>query len=266
MSRDDRVLPDKSESTKAFKSFHRALELDANYLDAHLGWTIASRNVGPGSSRGLAGRAQSLARSFAYRRHVFRSALLVSHHQTAVRFDWDGASADLEHLMRMRPDDHQAWAHFLRSLGRFDEARGPATGGRRKYPDHVAVRMHACTSRLVERRYGEAIQEGRKFVEMYPENPMSYGIARAAIERGLPTGRRHDQENASHDDDPDFLALLARTYARMGDRAKAVEILQQLESPSIVRYVQAYSVARACRSGRQTEGFGLSGEGLRRPK
>jgi tetratricopeptide (TPR) repeat protein len=158
-------------------------------------------------------------------------------------YDWEGAQAD---LVPMLQSSHQGWAHFCRSLGRFDEARVEQAEAERLDPKNVVIRNHASASRFVERRYDDAIQEGRKTVALYPDNPLGYfHVARSSIEKGdYPQALDAIQKLRALDDHPEFLALLGRTYARMGDREKAAEVLRQLEQLSRIRYVQSYFLAR----------------------
>jgi len=130
-------------------------------------------------------------------------------------------------------------------LGRFDEAIAEGKRAVELDPLSLIINADLGMSYYFARRYDEAIAQQRKTLEMDPGFYFAHftlGEALAA-KQALGEAIAEYQKARALNDDPLVLALLGNAYARSGQRAEALKILDQLKELSGQRYVNAYSFA-----------------------
>jgi TolB-like protein/tetratricopeptide (TPR) repeat protein len=136
-----------------------------------------------------------------------------------------------------------AWAGygFSQSIsGRDEEAISALRRAVELDPMNTTFLANLCWILNIARRHGEALEVARKGMRLAPENITFYwNAAEAALALGDSTGAVDLQERArdlAPDDDWSFISLGA-TYARVGRRGEALEILDSLKAMAQQRYV-----------------------------
>ena len=232
----------------ALDAFNEALRWDAGFLDAEFGaaWVVREyaeerphKIIWPEIRTRMQKVVQMDDTHF-----PARAGLLA--HKCLYDWDWDGALADFERLRLEQPEEHLLWAMHYRFVGRFEEARIEQEMFERQNRTDVTARYHTMAARYVEGRYAEGIQEARKTLQMYPGHHVGFiSLAYCAVEKpDYPLAIEATRQGRAVEDKQELEALLGYTYARMGEREKALEVLRQLKERARLHYVQPYFVAR----------------------
>ncbi len=231
---------------KAVNYFLQAIEKDPNYAPAYSGlgdsYAFASyyaylpAKEANGKSRAAVTKALELDDSLA----EAHTSLGVLRQYS----DWDLQSAEREFKRAMElnpsyPDAYRWYADGLQARGRFDEAI--AMIGRALELDPFSFRTHwiACSLFYFARRYDEAMNEGRKVVELYPEAGTGHATLGLVYEqKGMfPQAILEFQKVDAKED-------LAHVYALSGRRSDALKLLEELKEASEGESsVRAYDVA-----------------------
>jgi tetratricopeptide (TPR) repeat protein len=163
--------------------------------------------------------------------------------------DWSTHNTFAARCLQSQPRPRYHWykAFYLRIYGRFDEARVEQLASETPEPNDPDHRFFMAASRWAERDYDGGMRMARRTIEMYPTGFDSYlYLAQCLVGKGdyaegvqaIDTARRIFERQ-------DLTALLGIAYARMGEQAKAREVLQELLSQQTTRpYLQPYFVAR----------------------
>ena len=98
---------------------------------------------------------------------------------------------------------------------------------------------------LMARRYAESIEEGRRAVDLAPENSFAHGhLGLALVQNGVfGEGIAELEEATGLEDAPMLKAFLAWGYAEVGREADARTLLSEVEEISRERYTCAYEIA-----------------------
>jgi serine/threonine-protein kinase len=152
------------------------------------------------------------------------------------QWKWDDQRRELERAIELDPNSgggHRAYAFYLTVMGRHDEAVAAAKRGLDLDPvaPNALARLGLCLH--YARRNDEALEMAKKVVELDPDFAFGYtllayvyaaaGRHREAIDV-YDNMRRKGFEMASSDN-----IYLGAEYAALGERAKALEILNQLK-------------------------------------
>lgn len=89
------------------------------------------------------------------------------------------------------------------------------------------------------RRYDEAMRQLRDTIDLYPDDAFShFALGWCLIQKGELTAAKADLQKATELDDLSwFIGWLGYTYAKLGDRIKAEQILRDLDELAKRRYV-----------------------------
>lgn len=152
------------------------------------------------------------------------------------QWKWSDAGRELERAIELNPnfrDAHLSYAFYLAIVGRHDEAVAEAKRAVDLDPVSPLARGRVALCLYFARRNDEAIEAANKLIEMDPTYAFgnvvlgySYagkGMYREAVKSHLdsaPTGRLGSSTQI----------FLGAAYANAGERAKALEILNQLKS------------------------------------
>jgi serine/threonine-protein kinase len=164
-------------------------------------------------------------------------------------WDWEGAEAAFRRGLQLNPNltfGAGSYAWLLISLSRFDEAMAQIEYARNVAPLDVTLYAHMAYALLFAGRNAEALQEFRNALEIdadFAEGLNGLGLlhtvrreyaeARQALEKAVRLSPRS----------PRFLGLLGHVCAAMGDRERALEILQQLEQQATEAHVAPVPLA-----------------------
>lgn len=223
---------------KALDCFDRALGLDPKYVTAHEGYMELFREFFDSRPPAevwptLADRARKILElddtSFvAWDR---RKDKLILYDR-----DWTRGAAECDRLTNLWPDALICWSVTYRWLGRTNESRLFHERLKTNWPVNAIWRRrtleHATYGELIWRNYDEAFRLARRCLEEIPENTaqgqwqlarcyLATGQYQQAIDAFLRSGEAWQS--------PELDGRLGWAYARMGDRAKALEYLARLE-------------------------------------
>jgi serine/threonine-protein kinase len=149
-------------------------------------------------------------------------------------FEWDRIGAEKEfrraiELDPNNPDIRSTFAEFLTLQKRFDEAI--AEGRRAVELDPLSKRLDLTYSLTAARRFDEAIAEVKAVIQLDPNYADAYGnlgwayIAKGSYREAIAALQRYIEL----DDDPTGRGLLALAHARTGSRDEAVKQLDWLK-------------------------------------
>jgi tetratricopeptide (TPR) repeat protein len=241
-----------AELAAAIQACYRALEVDPNCLDARTSLITAYRGLSSDRPArevwpqvcDLARRALEIDDTSYWARYWLAGSKLQHY------FLWEEAAREVEKPLPL--EDHLSRAHFYRILGRLTVARLEQDKLESDRPrleqmnlENPAVSFHSLQALFVERRYADGIREARRWTAVQPQSLGSYWpLTRLATESGdYATALAAVRNLRRVDDTPACLALEGRCLALMGERDKAIEVVDQLEAQSRTRYVNPYWVA-----------------------
>ena len=164
-------------------------------------------------------------------------------------WQWTEAEKEFKRAIKLNPnssDAHLAYATFLGSMRRFDEAR--AEGKLTLELDPLSLISNLTlgwTLYYFTREYDQAIEHGRKMLEMEP----TFFGAHWLISASLNLKGEFEEALVSHQQaialggGSHVLAGLGSVYARWGKRDEALKVIEQLKNLMKETYVPAYQVA-----------------------
>ena len=184
---DKRSVPD---AERARDYFQQAAAKDENYALAYGG--ICSANNALFLLNALPARdAMPIAKEAALTGLKIDDTLSELHRALGGVFylyDWDWAGAEREFRLAVDLDPrsartHWSYAHFLKSMGRFDESLSEINEALRKEPVSVLVNRDLAQILYYAERYDEAIVQCNKTLKMDPHFGTAYGWLGLAYEQ-----------------------------------------------------------------------------------
>jgi TolB-like protein/DNA-binding winged helix-turn-helix (wHTH) protein/Tfp pilus assembly protein PilF len=235
---------------KAIDYFQQAIARDPNYAPAYSGLSDAYRMSGIQSrppreympkAEAAARKALALDETLA-EAHSSLAGVLYRYH-----WDWEGADREFQRSLELDPsyaEGHRAYAIYLLTMRRHEEAVAEARRARELSPLSPVINVELATALVRVGRYDEAIQQvqktleiDRKFFRAYATLALAYegqgdrSKAVAALEKAvLPAARK-----ANH--------WLGYMYAVNGRRDEALAVAARLEKLSRERYINPQSIA-----------------------
>jgi serine/threonine-protein kinase len=233
--------------------FEEAIRLDPGYAAPYAGLagsyvllsntsfsTRPSKELLP-RAKAAAARALELDGELAEAHTALAYALLWS-------WDLDGSERAFQRALGLNPNDATTrfWhAIRLAAGGRFDDAMAEATRGQQLDPASAIVTAGVSWVSHLAGRHAQAEQQARAVLAIEPEFPIGfarlgaahrhqrhYPQAVSALERAVQLSQRQ----------PDHLAQLGQTYALMGEKRMAQQILDELQTQAHERYVPAFDL------------------------
>ena len=226
--------------TEAAKCYHQALALDPNYALPYCGLadnygffggiSIPGKEAWP-KEKELAEKALALDPNLAEAHFSLGLAL-------ADMFDWPGAEREMQRALELNPNyalAHDQYAWVLLTHGRFDEALAEERTALELDPlSPLFNRLYAVWLRYA-RRWDEAYAQARRAQELDPDSVHDV-MGRILYVKGDLTGALTEIQKQTDQSLRDY-ASLAFIYARTGERAKAEQILRDLDGMAQRRYV-----------------------------
>jgi TolB-like protein/Tfp pilus assembly protein PilF len=166
-------------------------------------------------------------------------------------WNWSAAEEAFRRALTINPSNEGArrlYGMFLTALGRTSEATVMLDSACELDPLCLVSNTGAAWIRYIVGDYAEAIDRCRHTIDMAPDFAASHRLLAAAyVQLGdARSGIRHLESMTSIHADPPTLGCLAHAYAVNGDRARAFEVLAELDRLSDRRYVSRYYRALAC--------------------
>jgi len=233
-----------ADTVAADRYFQQALQLDPGYALAYCG---LADNYGL-----IGGNAMSAKEAWAKERTLAQKALdldpeLAEAHLSlgialTNSFNWAGAEQELNRALALNPNLAPAYDVFalVRTVfGRFDEAIASEKKALELDPLNPFLNGDLGWNLYWARRYDEALGQLHGDVELFPNDAFShFALGCCLFKTGNVAGAVGEIQKAIQLDDlPWYTGGLGYTYAASGDRAKAEQILHDLDELAKRRYV-----------------------------
>jgi TolB-like protein/Flp pilus assembly protein TadD len=230
--------------TNAIHYFEQALQIDPAYTLAYCG---LADTYGWAGGQTLPGRE-----AWAKEMEFARKALALDPNLAEAHLSMGTAlysvlgpyasEKELDRAVELNPNlplayDQYGWT--FAEMGRFDDAIAAEKKALELDPLNTFLNTDLAFFLYWARRYEEATTQIRKTLELDPNNAFAHSILGwCLIEKGNKAEARAEfQKATSLDDLPWYISSLGYACAANGDRAKAAQILQDLEELSKQRYV-----------------------------
>jgi tetratricopeptide (TPR) repeat protein len=168
--------------------------------------------------------------------------------QLTYEWNWEAAEASFKRAIALDPKCahvHHWYSHYLMIVGDADAAYEETHKALEIDPHDLTYNQHLGWYYLFTDKYDEAIKHLRAMIEQDPDFYPAHiilGIAYADNEM-YPEAIEEFLEARRLEDRPPTLSYLGNVYARMGDKKKAREMLNELKKRSRQEYVSAYCMA-----------------------
>ncbi|HET7840326.1 MAG TPA: winged helix-turn-helix domain-containing protein [Terriglobia bacterium] len=234
---------------KAIAQFDQAIAKDANYAPPYAGLADTYNLLGSVPANVLEPRvAMSKAREAAAKALALDESLAEAHVSLGyvkMAYEWDfpAAEAEFERAIELNPaypTAHQWYAFYLTAMGRADDADRENMLAKKLDPLSLSVNSQIAWSYYIARRYGDAVTQSQKLIDLEPNLYTSHlylGLAYEGQKLYPQAIAEFQKANALSGGNPIILGALGHTYAVSGNRAKANELIAQLESIAKKRYV-----------------------------
>ena len=236
--------------TNAIHYFEQALQVDPNYALAYCG---LADTYGWAGGQIVAGKeAWAKEKELALKALALDPNLAEAHLSLGVALfsalDLDASEKELERAVELNPNlalayDQYGWTYM--AGGRFDEAIAKEKKALELDPLNILFNTDLGFFLSWARRYGEGIAQLHKTLELDANNP----LARQTLGWCLHwKGKKAEavvefQKAAALDDLPWYKGSLGYAYAASGDRAKAEQVLRDLDEMAKKQYVSPASRA-----------------------
>ncbi len=229
---------------KAADYFREAIEKDAAYSQAYCGLADSYALMGDWEYGVLPpDEAFPKAKAAATKALELDQTLGEAHTSLAFVLDlfdwnWPAAEREFQQAVELAPNyatAHQWYAWHLIVLGRNDEAIAEMRRAESLDPLSLIISADLADVLLIARRYDESIQQSKKTIEMDPRFAVThYQLGQALLQKHQYQEGIDELERAIalSGNNKTFRSNLAYAYARWGKNREALEILNELKSPS----------------------------------
>ena len=233
---------------KAIAYFNQAIALDPDYALAYAGladcyyalsvW-MPHREVMP-KMKEMATKAVALDESLA-EAHSSMSVALAYHD-----LDWSGAEKEIRRAVELNPNNaqiHRYYGNLLSTLGRFNEATSEFEKAQELDPTSAVIVMLLACHFTRNGDPDRAIKDIQKALELEPDNILLLGtMGYAYLYKGEPAKALAVFQKEFSAPNLD-LEGIGRSYASMGERDRALKIIEELKEASRHEYVSSWAVA-----------------------
>lgn len=260
------------EMEMALGYFQQAIQLDPNYALAYTSLAETYNSMNTAYMAPL--EAGPKAKAAVMKALELDETLALAHAtlgKVHLFYDWDWPGAEKEFLRSLElnpnlPEAHLGYAHYLTSIGRFDEAIKHVRTASALDPLSTSVRFETIWAILQNsRRYEDMLEECRKIRELPPQLTEPFADEAFAYAR---LGRFREAvqaaKAASGSDDPTEVAQAAQVYAESGNKEEARRLLRQLLAVSKKKFVCGNNLATVYADlGETDKAFYWLGEGIK---
>jgi serine/threonine-protein kinase len=248
-----KLVPD--EIRQGIGYFQQAIELDPNYALAYAGIADAYRSLAVGSEVSPAD-SFSKSKAAANRAIALDDTLSDGHTTLAMTmfwgdWDWDGAENQLRRAIELNPNDtsaHLYYAHLLSNTGRSQEALTQVRLARELDPLFPFAGALEGQFLFHAGKSDEALERLRQTLELAPNFWMPHlFISMVYVEKGMYTEAVSEARIARQLSSASTYSIAVESYAlaRMGNRAEAEKVLNELLELSKTRGIPASHIAIA---------------------
>jgi len=176
--------------------------------------------------------------------HTALAAVLWLH-----EWQWNQAQVEFQRSLALNPSYPTAnhwFAEYVMTMGRQVEAIEKMKNSQELDPLSLIISVAIGWANYMARRYDDAIEQLRRTVELEPHYPVTYWILgvllrkMGQLEQAIAEGEKGVKLSGGS---PLMSAALAQTLATAGERAKAIQILDDLTNLAKEKYVSPYFFA-----------------------
>jgi len=232
---------DKANLHNAIKWFSEAIDRDPQFAEAYAGLANTyGVMVGYGVMPVSEGTAKVMsAAQKALRLDPNNAEALVAIATTKYRNLWDFAGADVDYkrALALNPNyatGHQWYSDYLRTMGRWTEARREIATARQLDPRSWPINTMACYQLYYERRYREAIETSRRAEQIDPNLAAPYCVSQSLLALGDIDSSLKVLEGVKLP--VAICEQIAAAYRRAGPRGffrKSAELLERRQSDNV---------------------------------
>jgi TolB-like protein/Tfp pilus assembly protein PilF len=243
-----------TELRKAAGYFQEAIKKDPNYALAYAG--LADSYTLLGGIYGVESPQETFpsAKAAAQKALELDGTLAEPHTSLAMIkfwFDWDwpGAEAEFRQAIELNPryaPAHQWYAWDLAALGRFDEAITETKRALENDPFSLPVNTSAIILYYLERQFDQAVEYCQKTLELDPSFARAHGNCGLAYQQKRMFNEAIGEFKKAVEfsgGSSVYLGLLGHAYGLAGNRAAAIEVLDELKQRSKQQFVPPYDIA-----------------------
>jgi DNA-binding winged helix-turn-helix (wHTH) protein/tetratricopeptide (TPR) repeat protein len=162
--------------------------------------------------------------------------------------DWDGAKKEFKLALKLNPKygyGHNWYSQYLMAMGQSEKSFQESRIAMDLDPFDPGTNLLLGWHYLHVRDYDRAIEQLKKLIELEPEFFLAHLLLGLAYEQSGNFSKAVEEFQTANslEDSPLSLGFLGYTFAALGDRDKAEEILDELRERSKDSYVPAYSIA-----------------------
>ena len=163
--------------------------------------------------------------------------------------DWAGADEDFKHSIELNgnySNAHRFYAIYLVCVGNSEEAVREVRRAEELEPLSVSVKAHVALIFYFARRYDEAVDAGKKAIELDATSPVAHQRLGSAYEqKGMFPEAIAEFQKAVDGSGRVQLAVtsLAHAFALAGKQVEAEKLLAELRERSASEYVSSYLIA-----------------------
>jgi len=235
---------------KAIDYFEQALELDPDYALAYTGiadaysmlsgYNFLSAHESIPKAKTAALKALEIDKTLA---EAYTS---LAHIKERYDFDWLGSEEYYKRAIELNPNyplAHHWYGGLFRVTGRFKKAYEELTKALELDPLSISISASLAQIHISLEEYDQAVTQCKKTLELAP----NYGWAHEILALAYLKKLMYEEAIAEYQKAAailrTYLPHLGCMYAVIGEREKALEILDELHSQSQHRYVSDYKIA-----------------------
>jgi TolB-like protein/tetratricopeptide (TPR) repeat protein len=237
---------------KSLEFFDQAIELDPAYAQAYAGLSdthIYLGIIGLVPPREAFPKAKTAAMKALELDETLADAYAALG-QVSKQYEWDWAKAETmyKRALELNPSSWLArgwYAGLLSTIGRFEQSIKLDMEARDLDPISANSGTFLGRDLYRARRYDEAIRACQEALELDPDHLLALRFQAQSLEQNhqFPEAIAKLKRAVSLSDGPIYRGQLAHAYALAGNRAKALEILEQLKTLSKEKYVVPVDIA-----------------------
>jgi tetratricopeptide (TPR) repeat protein len=227
---------------KAIAYFTQAIEIDSNYAEGYSGLADSYALAGDWKYGLLPGQeAFAQAEAAASKALALDDSLGEAHASLALAldlygWDWKAAEAEYQRAIELKPSyapAHQWYSWHLIMMGRTSEGISELRKAESLDPLSLIISADMADALCVARRYDEAVQQGKKTLEM----DTNFAVGHFELGQALAQRQLYDQAIAEFQRAIElggrsgaFESNLAYVYGTLGRKEEATKILKDLEA------------------------------------
>ena len=242
---------------KALKNFHEAIEKAPDYAPAYAGAGLAYLGLGSWHTAISPKTVREKAKQNALKALELDDALgdayiVLGRIKQLHEWDWTGADRSFKKGMELNPGftfGRILYANYLTAMGRFEESIEVGKRTVEIDPLSPVAYNELGWALLHAGRYDEGLEQYQKGLELVPNFPQSHGLLggfymrRGMTEEALEQARKVESLLGGTLP-PSYMGGLGYFYGMVGQRSKALNILNQLKKRAEKEYVPASALAK----------------------